>query len=1357
MTDKESTICPTCRSGRVRFHEDHMLFSCSACGHVWGRGAFRGGRGIARNVKVYLSHSPGDAGELADRLYRDLDAAGYEVLPHRKVQGRTERPRTDVERDLRSCQVVLALMSPDSVTADIEDEPGSVPPIEELRIAAGPRAGKPVVPVMVSPCEPPFRLHRYEPVNMRNWRRSRQDYKGGLARITDSVEAALVGEVRYQAWEQRLKPFDFMGYLDNKRQGFSGREWLFAELEHWLVARREPVFTLVGEPGFGKTAFAARLIHANPGGYVLAAHCCRADVPETLRPERFVHSIAAMVASRMPGFAALIEEPALKEAFARAHEDPKSVFANAFLAALEKLDPPGGRTRCIVVDGLDEALLVDKGVSIIDVLAEGVYLLPRWLRLLVTTRTDAPLPEQLTESASHEVFIGGPRNLADLVAHIGNRLKSGPLASRLARSGMQASEVVRMLSEKSEGNILYIGQALAEIESGRLPVESVDTLPPGLFGLYQEMLSRRYSDTGSYGMARKLFEVVAASREPLPQTELARACDLDVQFELIPLCRRLAPLLQEIRTDSEEPCYRLFHKTLEAWLTDELLAGPYLTSTRNGHMRLAAFCMDEWRKRHTSAYALAHGPAHLAMVGRIDELEALVTDPVFMEMKCRLKGASELLYDYRLLPTERAGRKVPLAHRTFLEKAVYELTSHPGLLCPLALARDRDDPVSRGVRRRMSAGGWPTSPYFTYNSHAGDSTDGAGELWSVQLPEMPTSMDAGLTSAQVMVGCHGGTVWVLRPHRRDLVRLESRHKSPVDCLVMLENEERACSLDREGLAVFWDLGSGREVDSHLVGREAGSHVTFVPGQGFWAFGTNEGMVHLYAPHSGEVIRSWIAHRRGLQGIGAYGYTVVTVGKDNRICFWDAGTGALVQKGSFPSRRLQHLEVRFSGQSAAATMNRVFLLPQPGARLVSLDGPVGRTNIRCISCDFDGGMAAVGCSDGEVYTRRAGDPEWREQFQMQGGAVCGLSLSADGRHLAAGGRDGTVKAVRLGDPGDGEASGEPGIAGLAMDSEGESVVCLTTDRHAVWYTLTRDTPPVWTGVDYMDWTGAYDFVENPFSLVCGARDRVLCWTPLTRETMAMGKGHGGLVTAVRAVNDRIVVSAGKDNVLRCWDRYDGRLINWIDNTPAVCSVLGSLGPEGPVVAAMDEDAWIWEPTEIGEPHKVIRSDGMGRITAVASDPGHAVFALGYETGFVQVYSRQDHKKLAGYNISKWSVTCLRFDNRDMLYAVGADGHCAMWEIPGGKVWEFARGTRVVDIQRGPGAGRWTTQCFDGFLHVWVAWERTATWRIGPESMFRVTPDNRILVGTPGGALYTLALSYPETPAPNNNRARKPRNG
>ena len=131
--------------------------------------------------------------------------------------------------------------------------------------------------------------------------------------------------------EAILEPWDFRPLLTEKLKGFTGREWLFQEIDEWRARGSSAVLLIVGEPGVGKSAIVAALVHRNPGGQVLGYHCCRADTPATLEPAGFVRSLAAMFSARLDDYAAMLEGSSIADALRRSDTDPISAFEAAIL------------------------------------------------------------------------------------------------------------------------------------------------------------------------------------------------------------------------------------------------------------------------------------------------------------------------------------------------------------------------------------------------------------------------------------------------------------------------------------------------------------------------------------------------------------------------------------------------------------------------------------------------------------------------------------------------------------------------------------------------------------------------------------------------------------------------------------------------------------------------------------------------------------------------------------------------------------------------------------------------------------------------------------------------------------------
>jgi len=54
----------------------------------------------------------------------------------------------------------------------------------------------------------------------------------------------------------RLSAINFTPDLARLTENFTGRQWVFDEIDRWLTEREERFFILTGEPGVGKSAIA---------------------------------------------------------------------------------------------------------------------------------------------------------------------------------------------------------------------------------------------------------------------------------------------------------------------------------------------------------------------------------------------------------------------------------------------------------------------------------------------------------------------------------------------------------------------------------------------------------------------------------------------------------------------------------------------------------------------------------------------------------------------------------------------------------------------------------------------------------------------------------------------------------------------------------------------------------------------------------------------------------------------------------------------------------------------------------------------------------------------------------------------
>lgn len=240
--------------------------------------------------RLFLSYGRRDAKKLADQLHADLTAAGFEVWQDsHKIQAGSEWER-EIRDGLHTTEIMIAVLSPHAVRlASDADNPDQLDGVclDEISFARFGHPPKPIVPVMAVPCETPFSIFRLDYVDLTRWEHSKAEYDSGLERLLQGIQASLNHEPRFRHWDDTLKPWDFAAFLHEKRRHFTGRDWLFQEIESWRMQSTEDNAILItGDPGTGKSAIVAELVHRNPGGQVLAYHCCQW---ERIRNERERH------------------------------------------------------------------------------------------------------------------------------------------------------------------------------------------------------------------------------------------------------------------------------------------------------------------------------------------------------------------------------------------------------------------------------------------------------------------------------------------------------------------------------------------------------------------------------------------------------------------------------------------------------------------------------------------------------------------------------------------------------------------------------------------------------------------------------------------------------------------------------------------------------------------------------------------------------------------------------------------------------------------------------------------------------------------------------------------------------------
>ena len=971
---------------------------------------------------------------------------------------------------------------------------------------------------------------------------------------------------RGETCERSLEAWDFTPFLMENLKGFTGREWILQVIEDWRLKPSPPVLLIVGEPGVGKSAVLAELIRRNPGGNVLAHHCCRADTPATIDPGAFVRSLAAMLAVRLDEYAEVLAGPAIVGAIERSATDPASAFDAAIISPLHKIHPPPGGRRYLVIDALDEALMRMERPTIFEVLSTRFDRLPSWLGVLAATRGNPSLLSQLRSVSTHVLRTEDPRNQEDVRRFIQSRLAGQTLRDLMRAAGKVSAGVENDLLRSSAGNFLFVATALDAVETGQLSFDQIEKLPPGLRSLYELFFRRLFRDAGvDFASTRNVLETVAAAREPLTRQQIATATGLDAEEELPLILSRLASFLP-----TSQGRYAFFHKSLLEWLTgwdaqqDQPLAGPAHVNLLKGWNRLSNWCWAEYQRSpaKTPLYCLRHLAAHLHQARREQHVRDLLKDFGFLQAKLEKLDVSALIGDYEYLEEGADLRLVQAAIRL----SAHVLARDHRQLAAQLMGRLLGSPVPEIQDLLRAAGGqkgWPWLRPLTPSL-----APPGGPL--LRTFEGHTSWVHGvaLTSdgRRAVSASWDGTlrVWDLESGRT--VRTIEAHSNWINGVALTPDNGRAISASADRTLRVWDLESGELVRSLEGHADRVNAVAVIPGCNHAISASSDGTLRVWDLQSGQSLLTLEGHSATVNAVAVTpdGQTAVSASSDRTLRVWNlrSGQSLRILRGHLDwvnSVVTTQDGMRAVSGSADHTL-RIWEL-ESGQSLRTLEGHSNRVN--AVVLVPDGCRAISGSAD---HTLRLWDLERGRLLRTLEGHtdwVTTVAVMPDARRAISGSADRTLRIWDLE-----RRESVPKLAGhaenvssVAMMPDGRRVA-LISEFHIlrVWDLETGQLVRALEG--HTDWVTAVAVTPDGRRAISASADQTLrAWDLESGCSVRTLEGHTGLISAVTVTPDaRCVISASADQTLRIWDLESGQSVHTIKGLGDLVSAV-TITPDG----------------------------------------------------------------------------------------------------------------------------------------------------------------------------------------------------
>lgn len=547
-------------------------------------------------INVFISYGRKDAAEFVERLTNDLKNAGFAVWRDTDDLRHPHPWDDQLGAAIKQCDVLVAILTPHAVRTGREQGSSQDESVclDELAFARFSPPPTPIVPLLLVACEPPFVIFRLNYLDFRKAKADEASYRAAFDALVVAIKAIKDGTAPAFR-DLKFEPMDFDIYLRAKTRDFVGREWLTGEVLDRLKAPDAPrTLLLAGDPGWGKTAFAGRLFSANPNGQLLAAHFCRADRADSIDPRRFIESLAAMTAMRIPDFELRIKGLAGKHDELLRKAPVKDAFEQLFLEPLASLNVEalGDLPRYILVDGLDEALAGSHTASIPALLAQTVDMFPDWLRLVATSRDKSAVLDLFGDAELLKLDCTDARNKDDIQQLILQTL--GGRGEPESTTVQEAGGLVNAIAARAEGNALCAAQLSLAVRRSGMDAAAINSLPRGLSALYRAILHRRFDphDT-EWTVTRDVLEMILATSEAIPIGLVGRACGDRAEYATRRAIENIEDLLN-LHNDA----IRLFHLTLAEFLSQR--DTPYFVNAARGAGKLAGLTLDGGQRAELS-------------------------------------------------------------------------------------------------------------------------------------------------------------------------------------------------------------------------------------------------------------------------------------------------------------------------------------------------------------------------------------------------------------------------------------------------------------------------------------------------------------------------------------------------------------------------------------------------------------------------------------------------------------------------------------------------------------------------------------------------------------------------------------
>ncbi len=574
-------ICPNCKSEFIHYSKKYKTYFCEDCGYKFDSPE------IKKGFNIFISYGHDDNEPLVKQIKEYLTTNGVNPWIDSSNIPLGSSWREQIINGLLGSNGVISFLSEHSMRS-------SSVCLDELRIALCMKHAfiQTILLENLTKVSLPALISHIQRIDMSDWTSITVDqwdsyFNDKMQKLMAILNCDTVQEYsrKMELLEKRLGVFDNNSkQLQILRNGFIGRKWLTQEVQNWFEEDDNTPLMIFGVPGAGKSAFAANIAVYNPN--VIAFLQFDWNDLSLHQMDNVIRLLAYKLAASLDDYRTALSERLSDEKSTQKLFDSYSggrlfdiLISELLFCCIDDNNRP---TQMIIFDGLDET-----NSDTAEMLFRKVSELPKWIKVLFTSRYDEATSTKYSSARKLELFSSSEENYQDIRKYFVIKLNLP-----------ENSNLPDQLAERCEGSFIYATCLCDAIEKRKIEIESVRAIPAGINDFYNNLFQRFFPDFSDFKTVRPFLELLVVGEE-LPEVVFRECLHIDV-YDFWKIRTSLSSMVISIESKKSNlkniPIITFVHKTIKDWLCDKSLSGEHFIDKTKGFERLAELgkrCYEE--------------------------------------------------------------------------------------------------------------------------------------------------------------------------------------------------------------------------------------------------------------------------------------------------------------------------------------------------------------------------------------------------------------------------------------------------------------------------------------------------------------------------------------------------------------------------------------------------------------------------------------------------------------------------------------------------------------------------------------------------------------------------------------------